>query len=104
VVYPEGTRSKTGRMSQFKPGAFSAAKAANVPIVPVTITGTREMMPSYAYLPLCYPPKRFRLTVHPAIDSIGRSVDELRDMAFRAIDSKLDPSIQTLSHSSYTPL
>jgi 1-acyl-sn-glycerol-3-phosphate acyltransferase len=100
VVYPEGTRSATGRLGRFKPGAFSAAKAASVPIVPVTITGTRDMMPSYAYVPLCYPPRRFRLTIHPAIDSIGQSVDELRDMAYRAIDSQLDPSLQSLSHPS----
>jgi 1-acyl-sn-glycerol-3-phosphate acyltransferase len=99
VVYPEGTRSATGRLGRFKPGAFSAAKAANVPIVPVTITGTRDMMPSHAYVPLCYPPRRFRLTIHPAIDSLGQSVDELRDMAYRAIDSQLDPSLQSLSHS-----
>jgi 1-acyl-sn-glycerol-3-phosphate acyltransferase len=98
VVYPEGTRSKSGRLSRFKLGAFRAAKSANVSIVPVTITGTREMMPSHAYVPLCYPRKPIRLTVHPAIDSLSHTVEELRDLAFSAIDSTLDPSIQSTHH------
>lgn len=95
IVYPEGTRSDTGRLRRFKAGAFRAAKEAGVPIVPITISGTREMMPSYAYVPLRYPQKRFRLTVHPRIESIGKTVEELRDLAFHAIDSKLDPQLQS---------
>lgn len=95
VVFPEGTRSESGRLSRFQLGAFRAAKSANVPVVPVTITGTREMMPSYAYVPLRYPRWPIKLTVHPAIDSIGRTVEELRDLAFRAVDSTLDVSLRS---------
>jgi 1-acyl-sn-glycerol-3-phosphate acyltransferase len=105
VVYPEGTRSRSGRLSRFKLGAFRAAKTANVSIVPVTITGTREMMPSHAFVPLCYPKKPIQLTVHPAIDSFGRSVEELRDLAFSAINSTLEPAMQStiLSHGTQSP-
>ncbi len=95
VVYPEGTRSESGRMSKFKRGAFRAAIAAGVPIVPFTITGTREMMPSYAYVPLRYPPRPFTVTVHPPIETTGRSVDEVRDLAFLAVDSGLEPEVQS---------
>jgi 1-acyl-sn-glycerol-3-phosphate acyltransferase len=96
VVYPEGTRSETGKMRKFHAGAFRAAKAAGVPIVPVTILGTREIMPSRAYVPLCLPPTPIQLIVHPAINSGTHTVDELKDQSFAAIDSSLDPSVQSL--------
>ncbi|MEA5073613.1 MAG: lysophospholipid acyltransferase family protein [Eubacterium aggregans] len=44
VIFPEGTRSKTGEMSDFKAGAFRIAQKTKVPVVPVCIRGTREVM------------------------------------------------------------
>ncbi len=44
-MFPEGTRSKTGKLKDFKPGAFLLAKKMNVPILPVVITGTRDALP-----------------------------------------------------------
>lgn len=98
VVFPEGTRSATGRLRRFQAGAFRAAKSINVPVVPITIDGTREMMPADAIVPLRYPWKGIELIVHPPIDSSDKSVEELSDMAFRAIDSALEPNLQTLPH------
>lgn len=45
VMFPEGTRSPTGRMRPFKKGAFVLAIEAGVPIVPVGILGSRQIMP-----------------------------------------------------------
>ena len=42
LIYPEGTRSKTGEMRRFKEGAFILAKKMNVGIVPVVHTGTEK--------------------------------------------------------------
>lgn len=44
VVYPEGTRSADGRMLPFKKGPFVLAIAAQVPVVPVWVGGTYEIM------------------------------------------------------------
>jgi 1-acyl-sn-glycerol-3-phosphate acyltransferase len=44
-LFPEGTRSKDGKLRPFKIGAFKIAVDNNVPIVPITIHGTRAMMP-----------------------------------------------------------
>jgi 1-acyl-sn-glycerol-3-phosphate acyltransferase len=44
-LYPEGTRSRTGVLQPFKKGGFKLALQAGVPIIPVTITGTREVLP-----------------------------------------------------------
>jgi 1-acyl-sn-glycerol-3-phosphate acyltransferase len=46
VMFPEGTRSKTGELGEFKQGAFHLAIQAGVTIVPVYIKGTYECWPS----------------------------------------------------------
>ena len=45
VIFPEGTRSTDGSLGQFKPGSLRMALKANVPIVPVTINGSMNIMP-----------------------------------------------------------
>ena len=44
VIFPEGTRTKTGLMSRFKKGAFRIATDLSLPIVPVTIKGSFERL------------------------------------------------------------
>jgi len=45
MVYPEGTRSRDGKLLPFKKGPFYLALETGVPIVPVTILGTETLMP-----------------------------------------------------------
>lgn len=49
VIYPEGTRSRTGELGEFKKGAFMLALHTGVDIVPVAVLGTREIMPAGAW-------------------------------------------------------
>lgn len=42
LIFPEGTRSKSGRLAEFKNGAFKLALITKKPIVPVVISGTGE--------------------------------------------------------------
>jgi 1-acyl-sn-glycerol-3-phosphate acyltransferase len=44
AVYPEGTRSRDGRLRPFKKGAFVMAIQAGAPIVPVSISGAQNLM------------------------------------------------------------
>jgi 1-acyl-sn-glycerol-3-phosphate acyltransferase len=46
--FPEGTRSRTGNLKAFKPGAFILAKQVQVPILPVVIDGTRAALPKHS--------------------------------------------------------
>jgi 1-acyl-sn-glycerol-3-phosphate acyltransferase len=48
TVFPEGTRSPDGRLLPFKKGPFHMAMETGVPIVPVTILGTRTIVPKGA--------------------------------------------------------
>ncbi len=45
MIFPEGTRSKTGEINMFKEGAFHLALNAKVPIVPIVIDGTLDSYP-----------------------------------------------------------
>ena len=47
-IAPEGTRSPDGQLLQFKSGGFMLAAAAKVPVLPVTIDGTRNILPARA--------------------------------------------------------
>ena len=45
VLFPEGTRSITGQVGEFRRGSFTLAFEAGVPVVPVSIVGTRNILP-----------------------------------------------------------
>jgi len=45
LVFPEGTRSPDGKIHAFKKGGFTLAVKAGVPIVPISIRGSREVLP-----------------------------------------------------------
>jgi 1-acyl-sn-glycerol-3-phosphate acyltransferase len=45
LVFPEGTRSKSGQMQKFKKGSFIIALKAGVPILPVKISGSHQLLP-----------------------------------------------------------
>lgn len=50
IIFPEGTRSKDGKIHQFKRGAFILAKEVAVNIVPVAIKGTNKINPAGKFL------------------------------------------------------
>lgn len=45
LIFPEGTRSATGELQGFKMGAFTLARQAGCPVVPVALTGTADSLP-----------------------------------------------------------
>jgi len=45
MMFPEGTRSPTGRLRGFKPGAFNLAKDARRPVLPIVVHGTASALP-----------------------------------------------------------
>jgi 1-acyl-sn-glycerol-3-phosphate acyltransferase len=81
IFFPEGTRSRTGRLGSFKKGAFRFAIELGLPILPVTLAGTRNILPpdSMDLMPGCA-----QMIFHPAIDTGDYSVDQLPELIARA--------------------
>lgn len=64
VVFPEGSRTLTGRIGRFKRGAFMLASEFKLPIVPVTIDGAYDVMSRKSKLPVW---GHITLTIHPPV-------------------------------------
>jgi len=93
MAFPEGTRSRDGRMAKkFKGGVFAMATKTQVPIVPISIVGAFSTFPPEALMP--YGPKGRDLAVHfhPPIETAGRTDEELSELTRAAIASKLPES------------
>lgn len=66
VIFPEGTRSKTGELLPYRRGAFSLARRAGVPVVPFALEGTGRVMPKGAWGPT---PGRVRVVLGAPIET-----------------------------------
>ncbi|MBR2450255.1 MAG: 1-acyl-sn-glycerol-3-phosphate acyltransferase [Paludibacteraceae bacterium] len=66
VIFPEGTRTKTGEMGRFKAGAFKIAMDMGLPVVPITLNGFYKSMPSGQF----FVNPRSRVSLH-----IGKPID-----------------------------
>ena len=88
IFFPEGTRSRTGALGIFKKGAFKMACDLGLPVLPVTISGTREIVPTQSLMLF---PGKATLTVHPPVTSEGKSEKELLEEV-RAIMAAALPS------------
>ncbi|HJQ68841.1 MAG TPA: lysophospholipid acyltransferase family protein [Blastocatellia bacterium] len=80
VIYPEGTRSRDGRLMPFKKGAFMMAIDAGVPIVPVSISGSTKIMPKGE---IKIYPSTIRITVHEPIRTDGHSKETVAELMSR---------------------
>ena len=91
VMFPEGTRSPTGKLTRFKKGAFVLAIEAQVPVVPVAVVGSRRVLPKGAWRAK---PGRITIRVAPPISTEGMTMgdrDKLTRMAHAAVASLIEP-------------
>jgi 1-acyl-sn-glycerol-3-phosphate acyltransferase len=91
LAFPEGTRSPDGRLQIFKKGLFVVAIKAGAPIVPVSASGARKVMPKGKF---AIYPGRVRITIHDPIPTAGLEVNDRQkviDLTRQAIISGLEP-------------
>ncbi len=80
IVFPEGTRSVDGSIGRFKRGSFVVALDAQLPVVPVTIVGSRRVMRK-GRLMVC--PGDVRLIVHEPMPTTGLTREDVTAFAER---------------------
>lgn len=86
VVFPEGARTHTGHMNDFKRGAFMLADELQLPVVPLTINGSFRVLPRdrKTYIPDRHP---ITLTIHEPIPPIGQGADNVQHAMERSYDA-----------------
>jgi 1-acyl-sn-glycerol-3-phosphate acyltransferase len=74
VIYPEGTRSTDGKIGEFRSGALHLARDCGVPVVPVALLGTGEVLPKYGR----YSPSPLEVRFGEPIDPTATAAEDLR--------------------------
>jgi 1-acyl-sn-glycerol-3-phosphate acyltransferase len=86
VIYPEGTRSTDGDIGEFRSGALRLARECGVPIVPVAVTGTADVLPKGGR----WSPAPMQVHIGEPIDPSTASASELREHVL-ALRERLQP-------------
>jgi 1-acyl-sn-glycerol-3-phosphate acyltransferase len=74
MIFPEGTRSKTGEMLPFKDGAFRLAVEAGVPILPLAVAGTGPALRKHDWR---MGRSRAEVQVLPPVETAGLTVEDV---------------------------
>jgi 1-acyl-sn-glycerol-3-phosphate acyltransferase len=95
LVYPEGTRSLDGRLSNFKKGPFFLAKETKAPIIPIALSGTQKMMRKGSY---AITPGLARVQLLPAVEPSDYATREelmvaVRNAIAEALPQEMKPAI-----------
>jgi len=77
LFFPEGTRSRSGDLLRFKKGAFRVAIDRRLPVLPITLQATREVMPPDS---LRIRPGTVWMTIHPPVPTDRLDLDDLGDL------------------------
>jgi len=90
--FAEGTRTKDGSLGAFKAGAFKIAHDEQAVIIPLTVCGTRNMMPANSF---ALSTKSCKIYAHSPIlptwpDGTPKTVDELMKAAHSAVGIPLN--------------
>ena len=85
VIFPEGTRSRTGQLLPFKKGGFVMAIKAQAPVVPVSVSGGRDAMRKGSKLIW---PVTVRVELGPAVETTGLTLDD-RDSLVERVRSEI---------------
>lgn len=88
LIFPEGTRSKTGKMAPFRVGAASLALAVQVPVVPVALIGAHEAMPRGASWPRPGRP--------PVVVAVGAPLRARGNETARSFNERIEAAVRAL--------
>ena len=99
LFFAEGTRSLDGRLLPFKKGAFRIAVSEQLPVLPVTLLGTGDVLPAKT---LRLFPAHVRVVIHPVIEPGVERTAQLRDLMKRTRDTIESALPEDLRHHDAT--
>lgn len=100
VFFPEGTRSKTGKLKEFKVGAFKLSKEQDLPILPIALIGTRDMLEKDAFIPA---PATMTIKVLPRVKiNPGEDLEEFAERVRGMIAAELGAAQELPRQASAT--
>lgn len=85
LLFPEGTRSRTGAMANFKPGAAALSISRNVPVLPIALVGAYAGMPYGATVPVPGRPHVHVVFGRPLRASPGEIAHQFSDRLYRYV-------------------
>ena len=85
LIFPEGTRSRTGAMAKFKSGPAGLSIKHKVPIIPVALVGAYAAMPYGAKLPVPGRPDVHVVFGNPQRARGGESISEYSERLYRYV-------------------
>jgi len=94
IAFAEGSRTRDGRVQEFKKGVFKLAQKFGVPIVPMSIVGSYEFFRTGHWM---LHPGKITVILHDTIDTaeIGRAnVDELRKRVHEIVSKPIEESLK----------
>jgi 1-acyl-sn-glycerol-3-phosphate acyltransferase len=91
LIFPEGTRSRTGELLPFKKGGFVLALKGQSPVVPVAITGARHAMRKGS--PLIYP-VTVRVRIGEPVETTGMTLED-RDVLVERVRGRIESLLDT---------
>ena len=86
MIYPEGTRSRDGNLQPFKKGGFWMALQVGLPIVPVRVSGSRDIVAADT---LRVRPGIITVEVFPPIETRGKPPSDIPDLMNRVREAML---------------
>jgi 1-acyl-sn-glycerol-3-phosphate acyltransferase len=84
LIYPEGTRTRTGELGPFKKGPFIMAIESGIPIVPISVRGSYDIMPPHRF---AVKPGTVFITFHPPIPTNGLLLADREKLTERVRDT-----------------
>ena len=87
LLFPEGTRSRDGRIGPFKPGVFVPTIESGASVVPVVLDGPGRILPPGGFR---IRPGTIRVAVGRPVETAGLTIEDRRELAERVRDQMLE--------------
>ncbi|MCR0984660.1 lysophospholipid acyltransferase family protein [Roseomonas populi] len=98
ILFPEGTRSRTGAMAAFQPGLGMLVAGTEIPVVPCWLDGAREAWPAQSATPRPFRP--LALNIGPPLRFSGTANDRA---GWQSVAAAAEAAVRALDPSSLRP-